>query len=52
MKLYQVQAGDTLSELAEKFSIPFKAILFANPEITNPDYIQVGQIIRVPEMVA
>ncbi len=45
---YTVQPGDTLSAIAYKYGTTVDAILAINPEITNPNLIQVGQIIKIP----
>jgi LysM repeat protein len=45
---YEVQAGDTLTRIAERFGTTVQAILAVNPQITNPNLIYVGQVIRVP----
>jgi len=42
-----VEAGDTLSQLAEEFGIPLKAFMEAN-NITNADLIRAGQELVVP----
>jgi LysM repeat protein len=45
---YVAQAGDTLTRIAERFGTTVQAILAVNPQITNPNLIYVGQVIRVP----
>ncbi|MFZ5967168.1 MAG: LysM peptidoglycan-binding domain-containing protein [Bacillota bacterium] len=45
---YTVERGDTLSVIADKYSITVQALLAANPQITNPDAIAVGQKLCVP----
>jgi len=45
---YTVQAGDTLSTIAAAKGTTVAAILAENPQITNPDVISVGQVIRIP----
>lgn len=50
-KIYLVQRGDTLWEIAEKFyKNPFewKKIHSANPEIKNPDLIYPGERLVIP----
>jgi len=42
-----VEAGDTLSQIAEEFGIPLEAFMKAN-NITNADLIQAGQELIVP----
>ncbi|HEY9311286.1 LysM peptidoglycan-binding domain-containing protein [Williamsia sp.] len=51
-KKYKVVAGDTLSELAAKFygdSSMFPLIAAAN-QLSDPDFITVGQILRIPDL--
>lgn len=48
---YIVKSGDTLFELAEKFygdGWQYYRIVDANPSITNPDLIRVGDILTIP----
>ncbi|NBU63073.1 MAG: LysM peptidoglycan-binding domain-containing protein [Chloroflexia bacterium] len=49
--MYVVKAGDTLSGIAEEFSTTVEDIMAANPEISQPEAIQVGQSIIVPSLV-
>ncbi|MDQ4075528.1 MAG: trypsin-like peptidase domain-containing protein [Chloroflexota bacterium] len=46
---YTVQSGDTLGNIAAQNGITIGAILAANPEITNPNYIYPGQQLLLPE---
>lgn len=45
---YTVKKGDTLTSIAKKYGTTVQAILAANPQITNPNLIKVGQVIRIP----
>lgn len=45
---YTVQPGDTLSQIAARYGTTVQMILELNPQITNPDVIQVGQVIKIP----
>lgn len=45
--VYQVQSGDTLSKIAEKFNITIEALTAYN-NIENTDNIQAGAILRIP----
>lgn len=45
---HTVKAGETLSGIASKANTTVKDIVAANPEITNPNKISVGQQINVP----
>jgi predicted chitinase/LysM repeat protein len=48
---HTVKAGETLSGIAAKANTTVKDIVAANPEITNPNKISVGQQINVPSAV-
>ena len=45
---YTVQSGDTLSQLALRFSTTVNALLRANPQITNANLLTVGQTLYIP----
>lgn len=44
---YVVEAGDTLSLIAEKFSVPLSDLMIANG-LTNENFIQIGQELVIP----
>lgn len=46
---YKIKPGDTLSKIAKRNGISLAQLLKANPQITNPDKIQVGQIVNLPD---
>jgi peptidoglycan endopeptidase LytF len=46
--IYVVRAGDTLSAIARRNNITLRRLLDANPQITDPDRISVGQQICIP----
>ncbi|XTI82406.1 carbohydrate-binding module family 50 protein [Cenococcum geophilum] len=46
---YTVVEGDSLSAIAYKFNITLQELEAANPEITNPDDIEVGQVLNIPQ---
>lgn len=50
--LYTVRPGDRLSTIAGRFGISVQSILGANPEITDPNAIFSGQVIRLPHPTA
>lgn len=45
--IYQVQKGDTLSEIAKQFGITVEALQEANA-ILNPEFLQIGQELVIP----
>lgn len=49
---YVVVSGDTLSRIASRFGLTLAQLLALNPQITNPNLIQVGQVINVRGVVA
>jgi spore coat assembly protein SafA len=51
VETHVVQPGDTLSGIAEQFGVSLGALEAANPQITNPDLIFPGQVIRIPANV-
>ena len=46
---YVIRPGDTLYTIAQRFNTTLNALLAANPQITNPNLIVVGQTINIPE---
>ena len=46
-KEYRIQPGDSLSRIAQKHKVSSEALARAN-EITEPDRIRVGQVLRIP----
>jgi len=46
--VYEVQPGDTLSKIANRFGLSLQALLQANQQIPNPDVIRIGQKINIP----
>jgi LysM repeat protein len=44
-----VESGDTLTQIAERFSTTVQRLFSANPEIEHPDIILAGQSLRIPE---
>ena len=48
LQIYIVEAGDTISEIAEKFKIPQSNLIAANPDV-NPNALAIGQTLFVPD---
>ncbi|OQA45987.1 MAG: Muramidase-2 precursor [Chloroflexi bacterium ADurb.Bin325] len=46
-RTYVIQSGDTLLSVARRFGVTLKALQAAN-NITNPDRIYPGQVIKIP----
>jgi LysM repeat protein len=46
---YKVKPGDNLSKIAKRYGISLAQLLQANPQIKNPDKIQVGQVVNLPD---
>ena len=45
---YKIKPNDNLRNLATFFGVAYPALLAANPQITNPSLIHVGQLITIP----
>lgn len=45
---YTVESGDTLGGIADQFGVTLAALEAANPSITNPNFIYIGQVINIP----
>jgi LysM repeat protein len=47
-EFYRIKPGDTLAKVARKHDITVEELLAANPQITNPDHVEVGQVVIIP----
>jgi LysM repeat protein len=45
---YVVKTGEYLGAIARRFGVAINAILAANPDITDPEYVIAGQTILIP----
>ena len=45
---YLVEKGDTLADIAARYKTNVRAILLANPELTDPHRLEAGSYIRLP----
>ena len=45
---YTVVSGDTMYKIATQFDITLDELVRANPQISNPNIIQIGQVINIP----
>ena len=48
---YVVSPGDTLFKLSQIFRTTLQALLVANPHITNPNLIIIGDVLCVPSLI-
>ncbi|WP_053651480.1 LysM peptidoglycan-binding domain-containing protein [Streptomyces sp. XY431] len=49
---HTVVAGDTLSAIAARYGVGLDAVVNANPQLADPDRIEVGQVISLPTAAA
>lgn len=49
VETYTVVAGDTFSGIAKKLGVSVDALKAANPQVTNVDQIEVGQVLNAPK---
>jgi LysM repeat protein len=47
-RLYRVRVGDSLASIAARFRLSVEELIAANPDIVDPNYVQVGQTIIIP----
>lgn len=52
MQQYIVKPNDTLFLIAKEFNVPLAQLIEANPQIENPNIIEIGQIITIPTLPA
>ncbi|MBU5674685.1 LysM peptidoglycan-binding domain-containing protein [Paenibacillus brevis] len=48
MKIHIVKQGDSLYEIAKKYNVPLEKLIEANPQITNPEVLNLGDKIKIP----
>lgn len=48
MKIHIVKKGDTLNELAKKYQSTLDQIIAFNPQIANPDHLDIGMKVKIP----
>jgi LysM repeat protein len=48
---YTVRAGDTMSGIAASYGVSLDALEGANPDVADPDLINVGQSLEIPGQV-
>ena len=51
-QIYTVQAGDTMSRIANRFGVPLDQLIEANRDrIPNPDALQIGDQLVIPALL-
>jgi len=50
MQLYVVKPNDTLFLIAKEFGVPLAQLIQANPQISDPNMIDIGQTITIPDL--
>ncbi|UUZ89430.1 LysM peptidoglycan-binding domain-containing protein [Paenibacillus sp. P25] len=48
MKIHIVKKGESLYELAKKYHVELDALIAANPQIADPNVIDVGMKVKIP----
>ncbi|WP_018752373.1 LysM peptidoglycan-binding domain-containing protein [Paenibacillus sanguinis] len=48
MKIHIVKQGDTLFELSKKYNVPLQKLIEANPQLVNPDQLDIGDKVKIP----
>ncbi|WP_159881177.1 LysM peptidoglycan-binding domain-containing protein [Paenibacillus puerhi] len=48
MKIHIVKKGDTLYELSQKYEVELDKLIAFNPQIANPDVLDIGMKIKIP----
>lgn len=49
--IHIVKRGDTLSEISQEYKVSVEEILGANPQVTNPNNLQIGERLVIPNVL-
>jgi LysM repeat protein len=49
--VYTIKSGDTLFDISQQFQISVDVILGANPEVTDPGNLKIGQQLIIPTVI-
>jgi len=49
--VYTIKSGDTLFDISQEFKISVDAILGANPDVTDPGNLKIGQQLIIPSVI-
>lgn len=48
MKIHIVKQGDSLYALSQKYGVPLQKLIEANPQISNPNVLAIGEKVKIP----
>jgi morphogenetic protein associated with SpoVID len=48
VKIHIVKQGDSLYALSQKYGVPLQKIIEANPQISNPNVLALGEKVKIP----
>ncbi|WP_010270769.1 LysM peptidoglycan-binding domain-containing protein [Paenibacillus senegalensis] len=48
MRIHIVKKGDTLYQLSKKYNVPLDKLIEMNPQIADPDKLDIGMKVKVP----
>ncbi|WP_052675735.1 LysM peptidoglycan-binding domain-containing protein [Paenibacillus sp. IHBB 10380] len=48
MKIHMVKKGETLYELSKKYGVSLEELIEANPQLSNPNELSVGDKVKIP----
>jgi morphogenetic protein associated with SpoVID len=48
LKIHMVKSGDTLYEIAQKYNVDLEKLIASNPQIADPNVIEVGMKVKIP----
>jgi morphogenetic protein associated with SpoVID len=48
VKIHMVKKGDTLYEIAKKYNVDLDKLIASNPQISDPNVIEVGMKVKIP----
>lgn len=49
---YYIQQNDTLRQIAARCGMSLEALLAANPQIYNPEFVEEGQVLLIPTVMS
>lgn len=48
MKIHIVKQGDSLYALSQKYGVPLQKLIEANPQLSNPNVLTIGDKVKIP----